>query len=119
MLIYISLLDKFIGHKMQVLIIRLTSLFIECANIQAACMSSKIPILRPPFGLPKSGLISEVVLITNTISLGKYHLGLAKIGLNSGVVLIARFYCMSVLVILNIQGIMYLCLQVTSVTLVT
>ena len=29
---------------------------------------SKIPILRPPFGLPKSGLIKEVVLITNTIS---------------------------------------------------
>ena len=29
---------------------------------------SEIPILRPPFGLPKSGLISEVVLILNTIS---------------------------------------------------
>ena len=29
---------------------------------------SKIPTLRPPFRLPKSGLISEVVLISNTIS---------------------------------------------------
>ena len=29
---------------------------------------SKIPILRPPFGLPKSELISEVVLILNIIS---------------------------------------------------
>ena len=29
---------------------------------------SKLPILRPPFGLPKSGLISEVVLISNIIS---------------------------------------------------
>ena len=29
---------------------------------------SKIPILRPPFRLPKSGLISEVVLILNIIS---------------------------------------------------
>ena len=29
---------------------------------------SKIPLLRPPFGLLKSGLISEVVLILNTIS---------------------------------------------------
>ena len=28
---------------------------------------SKIPILRPPSGLLKSGLISEVVLIKNTI----------------------------------------------------
>ena len=28
---------------------------------------SKISILRPPFGLPKSGLISEVVLISNII----------------------------------------------------
>ena len=28
---------------------------------------SKIPILRPPFGLPKSGLISEMVLISNMI----------------------------------------------------
>ena len=50
---------------------------------------SKIPILRPPFGLPKTGLISEVVLISNTISSGKYHLGLAKTGLNSEVVLIS------------------------------
>ena len=50
---------------------------------------SKIPILRPPFGLPKRGLISEVVLIYNTISSGKYHLGLAKTGLNSEVVLIS------------------------------
>ena len=49
---------------------------------------SKIPILRPPLGLLKSGLISEVVLILNTISLEKYHLVLAKIGLNSEVVLI-------------------------------
>ena len=31
-------------------------------------MYSKIPILRPLFGLPKSGLIGEVVLISNTIS---------------------------------------------------
>ena len=31
-------------------------------------MYSKIPILRPPFGLPKSGPISEVVLISNMIS---------------------------------------------------
>ena len=31
-------------------------------------MYSKIPILRPPFGLPKSGLISKVVLIWNIIS---------------------------------------------------
>ena len=28
----------------------------------------KVPILRPPFGLPKSGLFSEVVSISNTIS---------------------------------------------------
>ena len=26
---------------------------------------SKIPLLRPPFGLPKSGFISKVVLIAN------------------------------------------------------
>ena len=26
---------------------------------------SKIPLLRPPFGLPKSDLISEVVLVSN------------------------------------------------------
>ena len=49
---------------------------------------SKILILRPPFGLPKSGPISEVVLILNMISSEKYHLGLAKTGLNSEVVLI-------------------------------
>ena len=29
---------------------------------------SEIPILRPPFGLPKNGLIREVVLISNMIS---------------------------------------------------
>ena len=29
---------------------------------------SKMPILRPPFELPKSGLIREVVLILNIIS---------------------------------------------------
>ena len=29
---------------------------------------SKIPILRPPFGLPRSGLIREVVLVSNTLS---------------------------------------------------
>ena len=29
---------------------------------------SKIPILSPPFGLPKSDLIKEVVLISNIIS---------------------------------------------------
>ena len=51
-------------------------------------MYSKIPILRPPFGLPKSGLISEVVLISNMISLGKYHLGLSKASFNSEGVLI-------------------------------
>ena len=51
-------------------------------------IESKIPILRPPFGLPKSGLIREVVLILNIISEGKYHLGLGKTGLNSEVVLI-------------------------------
>ena len=28
----------------------------------------QIPLLRPPFGLPKSGLIREVVLISNIIS---------------------------------------------------
>ena len=28
---------------------------------------SEIPILRPPFGMPKSGLISEVVSISNMI----------------------------------------------------
>ena len=50
------------------------------------CIYSKIPILRPLFGLPKSGLISEVVLISNTISYRKYHLGVAKTGLNSEVV---------------------------------
>ena len=37
-------------------------------------MYSKIPILRPPFGLLKSGL--------------KYHFGLGKTGLNSEAVLI-------------------------------
>ena len=52
-------------------------------------MCSKIPILRPPFGPPKSGLISEVILILNTISYEKYHLGLAKTGLNSEVVFIS------------------------------
>ena len=31
---------------------------------------SKIPILRPPFGLPKSGLIREVVVLSNIISFG-------------------------------------------------
>ena len=36
---------------------------------------SKIRISRSPFGLPKSGLIREVVLISNIISSGKYHLG--------------------------------------------
>ena len=50
-------------------------------------MYSKIPLLRPPFGLPKSGLIREVVLISNKISEGKYPLGLGKYGLNSEVVL--------------------------------
>ena len=49
---------------------------------------SKIPILRPPFGLPKNGLIREVVLISNIILQGKYHLGPRKTGLNSEVVLI-------------------------------
>ena len=49
---------------------------------------SKIPILRPPFGLLESGLIREVVLISNIISLEKYHLGLGKTSLNSEVVLI-------------------------------
>ena len=49
---------------------------------------SKILILRPPLGLPKSGLIREVVLISNIISQGKYHMGLGKTGLNSEVVLI-------------------------------
>ena len=49
-------------------------------------MYSKISIFRPPFGLPESGLISEVVLISNIISYGKYHLGLAKSGLNNEVV---------------------------------
>ena len=48
---------------------------------------SKIPLLRPPFGLPKSGLIREVLLILN-ISYGKYHLEKEKYGLNSEVVLI-------------------------------
>ena len=52
-------------------------------------INSKIPILRPPFGLLKSGLNSEVVLLLNTISYEKYHLGLAKIGLNREVVLIS------------------------------
>ena len=33
-----------------------------------SCKYNKIPILRPPFGLPKSGLINEVVLISNIIS---------------------------------------------------
>ena len=49
---------------------------------------SKIPISRPPFELPISGLICEVVLISNIISKEKYRLGLAKTGLNSEVVLI-------------------------------
>ena len=52
-------------------------------------MYSKIPILRPPYGLSKSGLIREVVLISNIISLGEYHLGLEKISLNSEMVLIS------------------------------
>ena len=50
---------------------------------------SKIPILRPPFGLSKSGPIREVVLILNIISYGKYNLGLEKAGLYSEVVLIS------------------------------
>ena len=45
-------------------------------------------LLRPPFGLPQSGLISEVVLISNTILYGKFPLGLAKTSLNSEVVFI-------------------------------
>ena len=48
---------------------------------------SRIPVLRPPFGLPKSGLIREVVLISNIISKEKYHFGLGRTGLNSEVVL--------------------------------
>ena len=48
---------------------------------------SKIPLLIPPFGLPKRGLIREVLLILN-ISYGKYHLEKEKYGLNSEVVLI-------------------------------
>ena len=51
-------------------------------------LGSKIPILRPPFRLPKSGLIREVVLISNIISKGKYHFGLGKTGLNSEAVII-------------------------------
>ena len=51
-------------------------------------LHSKLPVLRPPFGLLKSALISQVVLISNTISQEKYHLRLAKRGLNSEVVLI-------------------------------
>ena len=45
-------------------------------------------MLRPPFGLPKSGPTSEAVLILDTTPRGKPHLGLAKFGLNSEVVLI-------------------------------
>ena len=57
-------------------------------SIYICNLRSKIPIFRPPFGLPKSGLNREVVLILNKISSGKYHLGLGKTGLNSEVVLI-------------------------------
>ena len=46
--------------------------------------------------LPISGLIREVVLISNMKSWGKYHLGLEKTGLSSEVVLIATFYCIYV-----------------------
>ena len=47
---------------------------------------SKIPILRPPFGLLKNGLISEMVLILNMIK--KVPFGTGKDRLNSEVVLI-------------------------------
>ena len=57
-------------------------------NVEKENGYRKIPLLRPPFGLPKSGLFREVVLILNLISEGKYHLGLGKTGLNSEVVLI-------------------------------
>ena len=33
------------------------------AELQPLNVYSKIPLLRPPFGLPKSGFISDVVLI--------------------------------------------------------
>ena len=62
---------------------------ISRCRFKKECKYSKIPILRPPFGLLKIGLINEVVLKSNTISLEKYHLGLAKIGLNSEGVLIS------------------------------
>ena len=45
---------------------------------------SKIPLLRSPLSLPKSRLI-EVVLLLTIIASEKYHLGLAKRGLNSEV----------------------------------
>ena len=68
---------------------------------------SKIPILRPPFGLPKSGLISEVVLILNTITYGKYDLGLAKTGLNSEVVLILSGLNSEILLYMNNMKLIY------------
>ena len=50
---------------------------------------SKIPLVRPPFGLPKSGLINELVLISKIKSKEWCHFGLAKTGLTGEVVFIS------------------------------
>ena len=47
---------------------QIISLFVLCFTFNIGKTYSKIPILRPPFGLPKSGLIRKVVLILNIIS---------------------------------------------------
>ena len=49
-------------------------------------MGQTLKYSKIPFGLPKRSLIRWVVLISNKIAQGKYHLGLAKTGLNSEVV---------------------------------
>ena len=46
----------------------LTLLHSERPKLYESLACSSSIGLRPPFGLPKSGLISEVVLILNTIS---------------------------------------------------
>ena len=48
---------------------------------------SKIPVLRPPLGLSKTGPINGVALFLNIKLLGRSYLGLAKTGPINGVAL--------------------------------
>ena len=48
--------------------------------------------IKTPFGLPKTGPISKVVLLLEFNLVGRNGFGLEKAAVNSGVVLITRFY---------------------------